>query len=65
MGSLILQDSFEPYFAGRDEEAKPRAALREPGAVLRDRGSREAIILPSRPAPPAGEPRRDRRPVAH
>jgi hypothetical protein len=64
MASLVLQDAFQPYYAGRDGEddrAKPRA----PSARVIDRGSREAIRLPSNAPAPAVQLRRERRPVAH
>jgi len=63
MASLILQDTFQPYYAGRDGEGD-RVEKRAP-AKPRDNGSREAIRLPSdRPAPVAPA-RSERRPVAH
>jgi len=63
MASLMLQDAFQPYYAGRDGESD-RAAPRAP-AKPRDSGSREAIRLPSDAPPPVIDIRRDRRAVAH
>jgi hypothetical protein len=63
MASLILQDAFQPYYAGRDGE-DDRVAPRVPSKP-RDRGSREAIRLPSEAPARVVEERRERRPVAH
>lgn len=65
MASLILQDAFQPYYAGRDGEDEARVAPSAPAAMPRDRGSREAIRLPSNAPAPAAELRRERRAVAH
>lgn len=66
MACLIIQDTFEPYYAGRDgvsrREDKPVSGKRpEPRAD-------ERIILPAEvpaPAIPVRRVRRDRRSVAH
>ena len=63
MASLVLQDTFQPYYAGRDGE-DDREAPRTP-SLPRDRGSRQAIRLPSDAPAPVSEVRRERRAVAH
>jgi hypothetical protein len=64
MTSLIFQDTFEPYYAGREdqtERAKPhRQSKKHP-----ERSAEGEIVLPEEPPAPASEVRRDRRPVAH
>jgi hypothetical protein len=62
MASLILQDTFQPYYAGRDGEGA-RAETRAPSKP-RDAGSREPIRLPA-DKQVSVETARDRRPVAH
>lgn len=63
MASLVLQDTFQPYYAGRDGEDDREAPLTP--SRPRDRGSRQAIRLPSDAPAPSVEVRRDRRAVAH
>jgi hypothetical protein len=65
MANLIMPDTFEPYYAGREEDAERRA---KPGRQTRKQPDRQAdgeIILPEVAPAPATITRRDRRPVAH
>ena len=66
MASLIIQDTFEPYYAGRDDDAERRPT--KPPAPSRKQPERRRegeIVLPG-PAPaPAGKVRRERHAVAH
>ena len=70
MANLIIQDSFEPYYAGRDDEAKRRAKPRQGSKEQRSREQpgRRGFLgkhdLAFRAAPVAEVPRH-RRPVAH
>ena len=69
MANLIIQDSFEPYYVGRDDEAK-RRAKRQGSKEQRSReqpGRRpeSEIVLPEEAPLPVAEVRRDRRFVAH
>ncbi|MEP9386532.1 hypothetical protein [Mesorhizobium sp. KR9-304] len=62
MANLIIQDTFDPYYAGRDNDdarAKPRQV-----AMKKSEHSAESEIRLSKQAP-AAEVRRDRRPTAH
>jgi len=65
MASLILQDSFDPYYAGRDHDDEVREGSLAPTVRLRERGSRELILLPSEAPARVCDARRERRPVAH
>jgi hypothetical protein len=64
MANLIMPDTFEPYYAGREDKAerstKPRRQTKQP-----ERQADGEIILPEEAPAPAGVIRRDRRPVAH
>lgn len=65
MANLIMPDTFEPYYAGREDETGRPA---KPGRQIRKQPERQAdgeIILPEKAPAPAGVTRRDRRPVAH
>ncbi|MDQ2632641.1 MAG: hypothetical protein M3Y78_02770 [Pseudomonadota bacterium] len=63
MNNLIIQDTFDPYYAGRDEATRRPA---RPSAPAKKRPQRESeIVLPDEAPPPAAEVRRDRLPVAH
>ncbi len=66
MASLIIQDSFEPYYAGRDKEPAAQPSAR--GKRV-ERLPHNEIVLPLDAPQPAGtmrrDSRRDRRPVAH
>lgn len=63
MASLIIQDSFEPYYAGRDDSSK---RLEKPrSSVSPKRGAEDEIILPVEAPVPVIPVRRDRRAVAH
>ena len=61
MANLIIQDSFEPYYAGRDDEARRRA---KPRQGSKEQRSKEIVLPEEAPAPVAEVPR-NRRPVAH
>lgn len=64
MANLIIQDTFDPYYAGRDENADARETHQLPAA--RQPKARDGeIILPTVPLPVATIRRRDRRAVAH
>ena len=64
MANLLIQDTFEPYYAGRDDDAKrrakPRTSPKKPG-----RPAESEIVLPEQAPVPAGEIRRDRRVISH
>ena len=63
MASLIIQDSFEPYYAGRDDTAKRREKAQS--IMLPKRHAEDEIILPAEAPAPLIPIRRDRRAVAH
>ena len=65
MASLMIQDAFEPYYAGRDDAADARAKPRQPPKKRSERASESEIVLPCEAPPPAAEVRRDRRVIAH
>ena len=65
MANLIIQDTFEPYYAGRDDDAKRRAKPRTPQKKQPERSAESEIVLPEEAPAPAGEIRRDRRLIAH
>jgi hypothetical protein len=65
MANLIIQDTFEPYYAGRDDDAKRRAKPRTSAKKQSGRPAESEIVLPERAPAPAGEVRRDRRVVSH
>ena len=63
MPNLIIQDTFEPYYEDRDDDAKRRA---KPSRVAKKKSERRAesnIALPKEA--PVAEVRRDRRAVSH
>jgi hypothetical protein len=62
MANLIIQDTFEPYYAGRDDEAKDGARPRQPAKVKPERRAEKEIVLPWDAPAPDGVTRRDRRP---
>ena len=64
MASLIVQDSFEPYYAGRDDGAKRPAKPRQSPKEQSGRPESEIVLPEEAPAPVAEVPRH-RRPVAH
>jgi hypothetical protein len=64
MASLIIQDTFDPYYAGRDKDAEARAKPRQPKKKQPERNAESEIVLPEAPAP-QGVTRRERRIVAH
>jgi hypothetical protein len=70
MANLILPDTFEPYYAGREDEderrAKPRRQAKKQQAKTQpERQADGEIILPEAAPAPEGMTRRDRRPTAH
>ena len=65
MASLIVQDSFEPYYAGRDDDAKRPAKPRQSPKEKSGRRPESEIVLPEEAPLPVAEVRRDRRFVAH
>ena len=66
MASLIIQDTFEPYYAGRENDAKTRAKLQPAAKKPVGSGGEAEIVLPSNPAPrPEVRPRDGRRTVQH
>ena len=62
MPYLIIQDTFEPYYEDRDDDAKRRAKPRQAGKAKSERRAESNIALPKE-AP--AEVRRDRRAVSH
>lgn len=70
MANLIMPDTFEPYYAGREDEAEHRATQRprpkkQQAKKQPERQADGEIILPEAAPAPEGVTRRDRRPVAH
>ena len=70
MANLILPDTFEPYYAGREDEAERRAtqrrqAKKQQAKTQPERQADGEIILPEAAPAPEGVTRRDRRPTAH
>jgi hypothetical protein len=70
MANLILPDTFEPYYAGREDEAErrskpPRQSKKQQSKKQPQRSAEGEIVLPQEAPAPAGQQRRDRRPVAH
>lgn len=65
MANLIMPDTFEPYYAGREDEAERRATPRRQAKKLLERRADGEILLPEEAPAPAGVTRRDRRPVSH
>ena len=68
MPNLIIQDTFEPYYADRDDDAKRRAKPRQAGKTKSgksksERGAEGKIALPKEA--PGAQVRRDRRAVSH
>jgi hypothetical protein len=68
MASLIIQDTFDPYYSGRDDsaDAREKPASRKSGPLPRSAfDTAEEIILPSE-APIRQMPvRKERRATAH
>jgi hypothetical protein len=64
MASLIIQDSFEPYYAGRDSDAKAREKL-QAAAKKPVRSAEAEIVLPADPAPRVEHRPRDSRRAIH
>lgn len=63
MANLILQDTFEPYYAGRDDRSKASEKLR--ASVRSKHCAENEIILPEEAPVPVTPIRRERRAVAH
>lgn len=64
MANLIMPDTFEPYYAGRENEAE-RLITTRPQPTKQQQGRGGEIVLPEEAPAPAGITRRVRRPVAH
>jgi hypothetical protein len=65
MANLIIQDTFEPYYAGRDDDTKRRAKPRTSPKKSPGRSAESEIVLPKQAPAPVGEIRRDRRVISH
>jgi hypothetical protein len=65
MANLIMPDTFEPYYAGREDEAERRTTSRRQTKKLKERRADGEIVLPEEAPVPEGVTRRDRRPVSH
>ena len=65
MANLIMPDTFDPYYAGREDEAERRTAPRPQSKKQLARQMDGEIILPEAAPAPEGVTRRDRRPVSH
>lgn len=63
--SLIIQDTFEPYYAGREKDAEARVKPRQPSKKTAQRNAEGEIVLPEAAPAPSGITRRERRIVAH
>ena len=63
MANLIIQDTFEPYYAGRDDGAKRQDERREISPRTENVHGGQ-IVLPTE-APTPVRVRNDRRAVAH
>lgn len=64
MANLIIQDVFEPYYAGRDDLPASRVGWHPKQAERRPVNKSGDIILPEE-APTPVNVRRERLPVAH
>lgn len=62
MADLIIQDTFEPYDAGREDESCDRAG---PRTKQTEQRSGRAVLLPEILPAPSREVRRERLPVSH
>jgi hypothetical protein len=65
MANLIIQDAFEPYYAGRDGDTKAHAKLQAATKKAADPVGEAEIILPSDPAPRLEHRPRDSRRAIH
>lgn len=65
MASLIIQDTFDPYYAGREEDAEARAKPRRPSKKPVEGAAEGEIVLPEAAPAPSAVTRRERRIVAH
>jgi hypothetical protein len=65
MANLIIQDTFEPYYSGRDEDAETRAKSRRLPKNRSERAADSEIVLPEEAPAPVGDVRRQRRIVSH
>jgi hypothetical protein len=65
MANLIMPDTFEPYYAGREDKAERSADLRRQTKKQPEHSAEGEIVLPEEAPAPAGITRRIRRPVAH
>ncbi len=65
MANLIIQDTFDPYYAGRDEQTDARESRQHPVARQKPNLRDSEIVLPSIPSPVVTIRRPDRRAIAH
>lgn len=47
MANLIMQDTFDPYYAGRDDASKKRAKPRPAAKGQAERQAEDRIVLPA------------------
>ena len=64
MASLIHQDTFEPYYAGREKDIERRGEPRAPSKP-QDTAAEGEIVLPEEAPPHIPPVRRERRATAH
>jgi hypothetical protein len=65
MANLIMPDTFEPYYAGREDESERRITTRPQPKKRLERGADGEIVLPEEAPAPADITRRIRRPISH
>ena len=65
MANLIMPDTFDPYYSGREDEAERSVPPRRQTKKHPERQADGEIILPEAAPAPEGVTRRDRRPVSH
>ncbi|MEW9807184.1 hypothetical protein [Mesorhizobium marinum] len=65
MASLIIQDTFEPYYAGREKGGEAASKPRPSSASRQKRSDQDEIVLPEEAPRHVATVRRDRRIVAH
>ena len=65
MANLIMPDTFDPYYSGREDEAERGTKPRPQNKKQNARQADGEIILPGAAPAPEGVTRRDRRPVSH
>lgn len=65
MASLIIQDAFEPYYAGREEDAAARARPGRRADKRPERAASNEIVLPEAAPAPTRRMRSERGVIAH